>query len=284
MKQIQSVLDIADDVDGFCIDMWGVLWTGTDFYPPVLPTLQTLKEAGKKIYILSNATKTSHQLAEESAAKGLVVGKHYDAFLSSGSVMEMEIEKGLFEKLGGKKDYRFYMIGYKPHTLFTNILDHMTDDINQADFVYLGSPSSPHGQALNIDHLLPDLKKAIQLKLPAILANPDYNAFHGNIKYCAQGTCGKWYEEHGGKVMWIGKPYPLIYQYALKMMHLNADTVVMVGDTLRTDIAGGITAGMKTLLMTETGITHSELNGLSVESFCEKEGIIPDYYMERFQA
>jgi len=284
IKQIQSILEITPKLDACCIDMFGVLWDGTQFFPNALNTLYHLKQAGKKIYILSNATEPQKQAEEKYASFGLKVGIHYDAFLSSGTVLEMEVEKGFFERFSGKKNYRFYMIGNKPHTLFQNIADHMTPDMNAADFVYFGSPSTKETAALNIDHLMPELEQALSLNKKAVIANPDYHAFKGPIKYCAQGTMGKWYEDRGGSVYWIGKPYPLIYQYALNFLQCPAHRVLMIGDTIRTDIAGGKNAGMKTLLITGTGITASALQqGLDLQTLCRMEEATPDYQIERFQ-
>lgn len=284
IKHIQSVLEIAGELDACCIDMFGVLWDGTQFFPGALDTLARLKQTGLKICILSNATEPQQQATEKYAAFGLKSGLHYDLFLSSGTVLEMEIEKGFFERFAGKKDYRFYMIGYKPHTLFQNIAEHMTTDMNAADFVYFGSPSTKETAALNIGHLMPELEQALRLCKKAVVANPDYNAFKGPIKYCAQGMMGKWYEDHGGSVFWIGKPYPLIYQYALDFLQSPAHRVLMIGDTIRTDIAGGKNAGMKTLLITGTGITASALQqGLDLQTLCRMQEATPNYQIERFQ-
>lgn len=284
IKRIHSVLEIANHFNAFCIDMFGVLWDGTCFYPSVFPVLEHLKQAGKKICILSNATEPKQQAEEKYASFGLKLGTHYDGFLSSGTVLEMEVERGFFERFAGKKDYRFYMIGYKPHTLFQNIADHMTSNMQEADFIYFGSPSTKETAALNIDHLIPELEQALRLHKKAVLANPDYHAFKGPVKYCAQGTMGKWYEDHGGSVHWIGKPFPLIYQYALNFLNCPAHKALMIGDTLRTDIAGGKNAGMKTLLITGTGITASALQqGLDLQTLCRMEEATPDYQIERFQ-
>lgn len=280
---IHSILDIADSFDACCIDMFGVIWEGTRFFDGVFDVLAELKNRGKQIYVLSNTTDPKKQAEEKYATYGLRLGIHYDGFLSSGSVLETEIEKGFFERFAGKKDYRFYMIGYKPTTLFQNILEHMTTDMNAADFIYLGSPSTRDSTALNINHLIPEMEQAVQRRLPAILANPDYHAFKGDVKYCTQGLLGKWYEEHGGSVKWIGKPFPLVYEYALNYIQKPANRVLMIGDTLRTDIAGGNRAGMKTLLITGTGITASALQqGLDLQTLCRIDGAIPTYIIERF--
>jgi len=47
----------------------------------------------------------------------------------------------------------------------------------------------------------------------------------------------------------IGKPSPLIFETAAARMHLAADSVLVVGDRLETDIAGGQAFGARTALV-----------------------------------
>ncbi|WP_458414119.1 HAD family hydrolase [Schinkia sp. CFF1] len=44
-----------------------------------------------------------------------------------------------------------------------------------------------------------------------------------------------------------GKPDPSLFEYALNLMELNKEDVIMVGDNLLTDILGATRAGMKTV-------------------------------------
>jgi len=48
---------ILDNYDTFLIDMWGVMHDGHAPYDGVLHALRRLKEAGKKLFILSNSSK-----------------------------------------------------------------------------------------------------------------------------------------------------------------------------------------------------------------------------------
>ncbi len=281
---IRSLLDIADSFDAFCIDMWGVVWDGHRFFDGVLEVLAQLKAHGKTIFILSNSTEPRKTAEDHYAQHGLFLKTHYDGFLSSAYVLEQEVEKGFFERLTGQPNYAFYLIGNKPAALFQRVARHITPDMDMADFVYLGSPSAPDKPALDIAHLLPDMREALKRGLPAVVANPDYYAFKGDVKYCVQGLTGVWYADHGGRVMWVGKPYPLIYEYALNLIQKPAKRCLMIGDTLRTDIMGGHQAGMKTLLVTGTGMTAADLTaGTDLETLCRTENVTPDYTIERFR-
>jgi HAD superfamily hydrolase (TIGR01459 family) len=84
--------------------------------------------------------------------------------------------------------------------------------------------------------------------LPCICCNPDRWMLTPQGLQPAPGAIAELYEEMGGKVTWIGKPYPEIYQAALKLMG-NAGRVLCIGDSAEHDVAGGRNAGLSTLLV-----------------------------------
>lgn len=61
----------------------------------------------------------------------------------------------------------------------------------------------------------------------------------------------------GQKPVYIGKPANPIIKYALKLLQMDKDDVVMVGDNYNTDIMAGINNGLDTIL-TLTGVTSLE--------------------------
>lgn len=60
-----------------------------------------------------------------------------------------------------------------------------------------------------------------------------------------------------------GKPDPAIFEYALSLMGLNKDEVIMVGDNLNTDILGSSRTGIKNVWINRHGKERNE--------------VIPDY-------
>lgn len=87
IKTINSLGDIADQYDFLFLDMYGVLWDGTCLYPEIVSTLQSLRKAGKKIYIISNATTVGRLFQDKLAQLGLEIGYHYDDVITSGDVL-----------------------------------------------------------------------------------------------------------------------------------------------------------------------------------------------------
>jgi HAD superfamily hydrolase (TIGR01459 family) len=280
-QTINSLLDITPKYDTIFTDMFGVIWDGDTFFDGVLNTLAKLKTAGKKIYIISNATTVGTLMSEKAERAGLILDTHFDGFITSGDTLKNQLSNGFFEQISGKNNYQFYIIGRDNPLLFQNISHHQTRSLDEADFVYISSLiiNGVHPQSL--DAFMPDLERALSLNLPAVCANPDFFAFYKELKYYTGGSAAKWYEEHGGKTYWVGKPYTNIFEYALKITGANKQKTVMIGDTLRTDIAGAKNAGLDSILITGRGITADELaNGKTLDECYLADVVQPTYLLD----
>ena len=88
----------------------------------------------------------------------------------------------------------------------------------------------------------------------------------------APGAIAALYEEMGGKVTWIGKPYPEIYAKAAALIG-NPKRILCVGDSAEHDVAGGRNAGFATLLV---------LTGVSAGTDPTTIDPQPDYLIESF--
>ncbi len=64
-------------------------------------------------------------------------------------------------------------------------------------------------------------------------------------------------EATGNKAFSVGKPSPVMMRMARKHIGLMTDQVTVIGDTMGTDIQGGVSVGYKTIL-TLTGMTKRE--------------------------
>src|SRR5205085_10024883 len=74
--------------------------------------------------------------------------------------------------------------------------------------------------------------------------NPDRVVIHGGVPMVCAGALADEYAKMGGEVAWYGKPYPAIYDHALRLASdPSADQVLAVGDGLQTDILGAARMG-----------------------------------------
>ncbi|MBR5130650.1 MAG: TIGR01459 family HAD-type hydrolase [Alphaproteobacteria bacterium] len=278
---INSLLDVTPKYDTIFTDMFGVIWDGEVFFDGVLNTFAALKQMGKKIYIISNATTIGSLMSEKAQRAGLKLGVHFDGFITSGDTLKNKISKGFFEQVANKNDYKFHIIGRDNPMLFQDISHRQTYSLDDADFVYISSLIINNVHPQSLDMFIPDLERALSLKLPAVCANPDFFAFYKELKYYTGGSAAKWYEEHGGTAHWIGKPYVNIFEYAINITRADKQKTVMIGDTLRTDIAGAHNAGLDSILITGRGITADELaNGKTLDECYQTDAIQPTYLLD----
>src|SRR5690606_31449881 len=55
----------------------------------------------------------------------------------------------------------------------------------------------------------------------------------------------------------VGKPNPLMMRTALNHLDVHSEDTIMIGDTMATDIKGGVEAGLETILVL-TGVTQRD--------------------------
>ena len=112
-----------------------------------------------------------------------------------------------------------------------------------------------------------------------ICTNPDLTVHRGTqTEYCA-GTIAVIFEKLGGEVIYFGKPYPAIYNFCVK----KDETILVIGDNIRTDIKGANNMKFDSLLITE-GIHKNEFLNLSLDNYdkvLRKYNTHTDYYQAR---
>ena len=96
--------------------------------------------------------------------------------------------------------------------------------------------------------------------VPAFCTNPDLVILTPNGTSFGAGLVAKEYEEMGGSVTWFGKPYPLIYKFALnKIPKIEPHNVLCIGDSVEHDIRGSFNANCSSALV-KTGIGATKKN------------------------
>jgi ribonucleotide monophosphatase NagD (HAD superfamily) len=286
-----GILSIADAYETFFIDVYGVLFDGVNLYDRALATLEELKKRDKKVVILSNATQISSEAKIGYAKRGMIRGVHYDEFVTSGEFLHHTIKNNpekFKEMFGGKADsVKCIFLGNANIFEETHL---QKKPLKEADFVYVGVPRTSYG-AVRIDDVWDcdgnrvnmedvvdcdwttlydsegrqglaefagQLNICLSLEKPLLIANPDifshwpYGAGDSRSSIITQGAIGAYYEKLGGKVVYFGKPYPEIFEYARQSTDVRGQ-ILMVGDTYWTDISGANACGLDSALVTETG-------------------------------
>ncbi len=121
------------------------------------------------------------------------------------------------------------------HEIFKDTEYSETRSLQDADFIFVPVPQINGEDQTDPKAFEHELKKITDISLPMVCANPDLFAHEGNPpkSVVRQGTIGKIYEEMGGSVFYIGKPYPLAFQTALKKFRqhglIDSTKILMVG-------------------------------------------------------
>jgi NagD protein len=63
----------------------------------------------------------------------------------------------------------------------------------------------------------------------------------------------------GIKAFSVGKPSPVMMRAARKELQLAASETIMIGDTMETDILGGVQLGYRTILVLSGGTSRDDL-------------------------
>ena len=112
-----------------------------------------------------------------------------------------------------------------------------------------------------------------------VCTNPDLIVHRGsNTEYCA-GSVAAIFEKLGGQVAYFGKPYPEIYNFCIK----KNETILAVGDNIRTDIRGANKMKFDSLFIID-GIHKKEFLNLPVENYdkvLKRYKTETNYYQER---
>ncbi len=294
---IPGITQVAAQFRGVLLDAFGVFWGGNDFgvIPGAKEAMATLVGQGNIVGVLSNATQRAAKEIDKLKLHGLILGTHFHFYVTSG-----EVAKSLFmyQKLPfATPRNTFFLFGgvhpkyYGTHVaLFEDTVYRETPDIDTADFIYLSVPHIDGKDQEDPEAFRIPLEKIRSKKLIMVCANPDQFAHEGNPprQVVRQGTLAKMYEEMGGPVFYIGKPYPAVYHAAMREFQRydigKPADILMVGDNPVTDIRGAREFGMSSALITETGIMADtiHLHGLHQAIIDLEPSDKPDYFIGKF--
>lgn len=264
----------------FLIDQFGVLHNGKAPYTGAIDALKDIHAAGAQTIIISNSGKRSATNEQRMAALGFP-RESYHAMITSGETAWYRLQ-AMIEAGELARDTHCYLFSNDGDVSAIQGLGlQITDNISNAKLIML---SGLHGDTHSLEHYIDLLKPAIANDTLCICTNPDKWALMGNNRVFGPGRVAEEYEKQGGRVMWIGKPFPEIYHYCLTVFseYTNAQRadVCCIGDSIEHDICGGHNIGLNTTLV-RTGI-HQHLTDTELGPLFIKYGAKPDHLIQRF--
>ena len=274
--QETTVAHLAEQFTTFLLDQYGVLHNGQEVYPGTLDALQQLQEAGKTVILLSNSGKRAENNYHRMEKLGL--GRElFQAVVTSGEVGHYLFTQGL-AKLGLSEDANCWVISRdedRSPLQGSTLVE--VDEPGSAEIVIL---SGSRGDSESWDLCVQRLQPALERKLPCVCLNPDkWMLTPSGLAYGA-GTIADYYEAQGGKVHWIGKPYPEMYAFAQEAQGFTLGEVVAVGDSIEHDILGAKRFGCQGAWV-RGGILR-DASASEVQQVITEHQARPDFQMESF--
>ena len=234
---------IAEPLHAECwlTDMDGVLVHEGDALPGASEFLSRLVELRRRFLVLTNnSIFTPRDLAARLARAGLDVPECaiWTSALATADFLAAQTPYG-----------SAFVIGEAGLTTALHEAGYTLTDINP-DYVVLGETRTLSFQAIT---------RAIRLVASGarfIATNPDVTSPSPDGPYPATGSVAAMITQAtGAKPYFIGKPNPMMFRSAMNRISAHAESTVMVGDRMDTDVIAGIEAGLKTILVL-TGSTQ----------------------------
>ena len=264
------------DIRNLIFDMDGVLWHGLRPVPALATMFSRLDAVGVNYALATNnASRTVAQYVEKFAGFGIEMEpwRILSSAETTGTWLASEFpDRGRAYVIGGDGlHYALSSRGFEVVTLPDDIrfLKEPKDahqtliDAGQVDLVVIGfTPTAGY----------PDLAAAcyfVQNGARFIGSNPDlsFPSEFGRLPG-AGSLIGIVENATLVKPTVIGKPFPYIYEEALKRLGGTPENTVMVGDRLDTDILGAVGVGMQSILV---------LSGISSEAEMAAGDVKADY-------
>jgi len=251
-KLITGLSQIYSKYDTFFIDLWGVIHNGIKLFPDAMEVLVNLNKMNKRFVLISNAPRPS--LSVKKYLLNLKMDEIFlkDIFTSGEAALQI-----LKRKIYGEK---FYHLGpSRDNDLILEFKKNKTS-LDKCDFILCTGLFENYENSL--DYYKNLLSKNINIKM--VCTNPDLVVHRGSrSEYCA-GSIAAIFEKLGGKVIYVGKPYPEIYNFCIK----KDETILAIGDNIRTDIKGANNMKFDSLFIT-TGIHKDEFVDLQIDDYDE---------------
>lgn len=213
-------------------DLWGCVHNGVTLYPGAAARLLQWRREGRCVVLITNAPRTADYVQRQVTEIGLPRDA-WDAITTGG-------EAGVNALYELREPVGFLGTG-----MDRGVLEGRAIEIAQDDrFLHLACTGlQPDRPA--VEYYDADLRRWAARGVIMHCLNPDRVVVRGSALELCAGSLADAYEAVGGKVEWYGKPYPAVYDHALRLgANPPKDQVLAIGDGLQTDVVGAAQYGI----------------------------------------
>ena len=234
---------------GYLLDMDGVIYRGTKLIPGAKEFIMRLRETDTRfLFLTNNSQRTRRDVAMKLCRLGIKATDR-DIFTCSMATARFLAK----QKPGGSA----YVIG--EGGLLTALHQNGYSVVeDNPDYVIVGE-----GRTMTFEMI----EKAVRLvakgaRLIATNLDPSSPTDAGIRPGC--GAIAAMIESATGKKAFsVGKPSPIMMRAARKQLGLSSSETIMVGDTMETDILGGVGLGYRTILVMSGGTSREDLGNFA---------------------
>lgn len=230
---------------GFLIDMDGVIYRGNELIPGAARFISRLQSEGIPfLFLTNNSQRTRRDVALKLSRMGVAVSEHhvYTCAMATARYLSRHHPGATAYVIGeGGLLTALHRNGY-------TVVD------KSPDYVVVGE-----GRTVTLEVL----ETAVQMiadgaKLIATNLDPSCPTSTGVRPGCG-ATIAYLEAATGARSMSIGKPSPIMMRAARKQLGLATSQTIMIGDTMETDILGGVQMGYRTILTLSGGTKKSDV-------------------------
>jgi NagD protein len=230
---------------GYLIDMDGVIYHDNHLVPGAGEFIQQLQRLGVPfMFLTNNSQRTRRDVAFKLRRLGIDIGEQH--------VFTCAMATARF--LAAQKPHgTAYVIG--EGGLLTALHNNGYSVVDRdPDYVVVGEGRTVTFESLEsaLNMILGGAKLVATNIDPSCPTNKGARPGAGAIVSMLETASGR-------KAFSVGKPSPIMMRAARKELGLDADHTIMIGDTMETDIAGGVQMGYRTVLVLSGGTKADDL-------------------------
>ncbi|OWK38342.1 HAD-IIA family hydrolase [Fimbriiglobus ruber] len=231
---------------GFLIDMDGVLYRGADLLPGAGEFVRELRVREIPFrFLTNNSQRTRRDVIAKLARMGIEAEEEH-VFTSAMATARFLAEQ--------KPDGTAFVIG--EGGLLTALHQHGYAVVDHdPDYVVVGE-----GRTFNLELVETAVRMIMGgAKLIATNLDPNCPTANGSLRPGCGAMVAMLEIATGVKAFSVGKPSPVMMRAARKELGLSTDETTMIGDTMETDILGGVQLGFHTVLVLSGGTRREDL-------------------------
>lgn len=230
---------------GFLIDMDGVMYRGSELIPGARDFVKLLLEREIPFcFLTNNSQRTQRDVATKLLRMGIPIQERhvFTCAMATAQFLAAQKPDGTAFVIGeGGLLNALHLHGY-------SVVDH------SPDYVVVGE-----GRTMTQEMLEAAVKMILAgAKLIATNLDPNCPTVQGTRPGCG-ATVAYLETATGTKAFSVGKPSPVMMRAARKQLGLVASETIMIGDTMETDILGGVQMGYRTILVLSGGTSREDL-------------------------